>query len=1224
MTFVAAKDVFKTTAGKIILLATLYMIAGKLGLMMALPPGYSTIIWPASGIATGFLLINGWRMWPGIFIGSFLLNCMATKGISAFFPENFDISQILIAAIIAIGSTLQAIAAYALIKRYLSIPLKLEKFSDIGWLFFLTGPLACLIAPTIGNATLYFGGTIPLAELQHSWLTWWMGDMFGVLVFLPLMIVMPGGLLRIKWKNRSLGTLPILSLLILMIPLGLTFYMWKVSSQYIYDKNHANFEILAKESEKALLNRTVTYYQILLGAAGFINGSEDVSEEEWRRYAEIVDAPSRLPGIRGIGYVEFVQPEKIDQFTRAMKRQNPDYEIWPETKRREYFISKFFEPHTLPRRPGLNLAFEDSRYEAATKARDTGLPVITKYIQFVNGQNEREKLTGFNMMYPVYGGDAKPETQEARRASIRGWILTPLLAKEFLMELTQSQNFTINLQVYDGYEELPVHMIYDSHNEPGAVQSLKTPLFKVVKHIEIMQRHWTLVWTSTPVFERGVNSKQPLVIGIGGLFFSGLFAAFLMMLAYREKAVQRQVEEKTLEVSANEERLRLLIKNTPAAVAMFDTDMRYIMMSDRWAEDYRLERQDVIGKSHYEIFPEIKEMPHWIGLHQRALSGETLSKEEDSWRRADGRTEWVKWALHPWTNSEGKTGGIVMFTEVITDRKKSEVRSQLLREITIDASEIDDVETLTASVLQNICSSMGWPLGHAYVFNDKSQQLESSHIWYYEDSGENYAEFRKVSGMFTYKPGIGLPGRVYQDKKPIYIRDIATENNFPRNQVLSQQLLHTALGIPVIVNDRVEIVLEFFSPFMIDEKTIPRSFYEMLSLQLSRVIERSKVKRALEESRLLNEAILSSTKYLLIATDRQGDVLVFNNQAEKMMGYGAQEVIGHRIPRKWLLDQEFMDRYETLRQEFGDQIRPNFDVFSTRAMRDGVDVKEWTFVRKNGTTFPVRLSVTPIRDKNNSIVGFLGVGEDITEIKEIERMKSEFISIVSHELRTPLTSIRGSLGLIEGVMSKDLPEKVNNLISLAHKNSERLIHLINDILDLDKMAAGQMRFDMKEEDFSALVTQAVESNAGFAEKYKVHFSLEKLPENIKVCADGGRFIQVVTNMLSNAAKFSPENDSVTVSATVKSGWVRLSVKDNGPGIPEEFKTRIFGKFTQADSSATRKKGGTGLGLHISKEMIERMNGRMGFDSEVGKGSNFWVELPLLQDDLPHITFSNKE
>lgn len=234
------------------------------------------------------------------------------------------------------------------------------------------------------------------------------------------------------------------------------------------------------------------------------------------------------------------------------------------------------------------------------------------------------------------------------------------------------------------------------------------------------------------------------------------------------------------------------------------------------------------------------------------------------------------------------------------------------------------------------------------------------------------------------------------------------------------------------------------------------------------------------------------------------------------------------------------------------------------------------------------------------------------EEKDSEGVKTEFVSVVSHELRTPLTSIHGSLGLLVSGAVGTLPEKAQRLVVIANENCSRLIRLINDILDIDKAASGDMEFDCGPESVNRLLLEAVETNKNYAEKYFVQYVPTLLGEDALIYIDGGRLQQILSNFLSNAAKFSIGGAKVDVSATLKDGMARFTVRDYGLGIPEDFKMRIFRKFSQADSSSTRKKGGTGLGLYISKQLAEHMGGRIGYESRTGLGSTFWVEFPVIQ------------
>jgi signal transduction histidine kinase len=279
---------------------------------------------------------------------------------------------------------------------------------------------------------------------------------------------------------------------------------------------------------------------------------------------------------------------------------------------------------------------------------------------------------------------------------------------------------------------------------------------------------------------------------------------------------------------------------------------------------------------------------------------------------------------------------------------------------------------------------------------------------------------------------------------------------------------------------------------------------------------------------------------------------------------------------------------------------------------------EFRVVSRSGVVRDIRSRGFMERDAAGKPIKMVGLVMDVTELRRLDRMKQEFVSMVSHELRTPLTAIRGALGLLAsnsiqpGDDSATL--KSRQLIDLANRNAARLALLIDDILVMDKIESGKMRFELANHDLHDLLSQALVSNKTYADSLGVSFALRPASVPIVVFVDPNRFLQVITNLLSNAAKFSPRGKTVEVATTlqgsvhegVNRSMVRVSVSDHGPGIPLEFQSKIFGKFCQSDSSDSRSKTGSGLGLAISKAITEAMKGTIGFTTLENSGTTFFL------------------
>lgn len=398
--------------------------------------------------------------------------------------------------------------------------------------------------------------------------------------------------------------------------------------------------------------------------------------------------------------------------------------------------------------------------------------------------------------------------------------------------------------------------------------------------------------------------------------------------------------------------------------------------------------------------------------------------------------------------------------------------------------------------------------------------------------------------------------------------------------------------------------------------TLGRQVVRQLDLRLL-ISREQELNQALSRQARFQQVLLDSAVAAVISTSADGVVTSFNLAAERLLGYSAGEVVGKRVMTTFHIKEELQARARELRLELGRAVSLSESLVA-RPRLGQPETREWHYRRKNDTLVPVSVSVAALDHEEGGqrdSAGFVVLAWDITERQQAERLKAEFVSTVSHELRTPLTSISGALGLLCGGALGPVTPQVQAMLDIAYKNSRRLSHLINDLLDMEKLVAGKMHFDLHTHDIMALVDQSIESIKSYAQPFGVAVLLCERVQGVRVHVDASRLQQVLGNLLSNAVKFSPQAGQVEVIVCPdwSRGQVRVEVTDHGAGIPAEFSERVFQKFSQADGSDTRQKGGSGLGLAISKEIIERMDGSIGFTSVPGQGATFYFELPVWMD-----------
>jgi len=600
---------------------------------------------------------------------------------------------------------------------------------------------------------------------------------------------------------------------------------------------------------------------------------------------------------------------------------------------------------------------------------------------------------------------------------------------------------------------------------------------------------------------------------------------------------------------------------SPDPVCITDTAGFFLRANPAWHRVLGYSTEELEGISHFDLVHPL-DREEARRLNARLITGEAVQDVSLRYRTATGKSVWLSWS------AVGEGGRVFAIARDMTRRRDAERALQKSEE----------------------------------RFRDVAEAL-GEFIW--EINGDGHLSYLSERARST----LGLTPAELLGKPLSTVLDTSSSDR------LTQAILRgTPFVMEVIANRNTQT--ENLSNAVVRPDLRSNHTAQMIWLRLSGVpvvspdgtvvgfrgagveITEAKMSRqALADSEARYRSIVNTVVDGIITIDERGIMQSVNPAAETIFGYSARELIGRNV--SLLMSEPHRSIHDSYLSSY----------LSTGLRKIiGTGGREVTGQRKDGSTFPLELGVSEVYFGSQRF--FIGMCRDVSERKRMERLKDEFVSTVSHELRTPLTSIRGSLGLIAGGAVGELPPKAKRLIEIAHSNCQRLVNLVNDILDIQKIEAGGMAFDMAAINLIAVAERAIEENTSYAQQYSVHVSLETDYSVIIVQGDFNRILQVVTNLLSNALKFSPPNETVIVRVILRDDQVILEVKDHGPGISTEFRPHVFEKFSQADATDTRSKGGTGLGLSISRAIAERHGGDLGFESIPGQGATFIMNLPL--------------
>jgi len=935
------------------------------------------------------------------------------------------------------------------------------------------------------------------------------------------------------------------------------------------------FELHAREVIGSIEERLRQHEQILLGGAGLFDASESVDRAEWHSYVERLSLSQSYQGIQGVGFSQAIRPADLQAHIAAIRAEGfPDYTVRPPGERSLYTSIIYLEPFS-----GRNLAAfgydmmsETIRAKAMRMAAESGKAAISGKVKLVQEMHGKEQA-GFLMYLPIYRKHQLLATPEQRWEALQGFVYSPYRIDDLMKGMLGNRALMLDFVVFDGEEEAEGARMYTSVDGRAAQVRRTPPEMSASRTIQAYGHRWNVRLHSSPAFEADFHSPLETAILMLGGGISVLLFALVSILVFRRERAEELARQMTEEIRLNEEKLRQtkhlldsIIENIPTMVLLKRAnDLRFELFNRAGEKLLGYSRNDLLGKSDHEFFP--KEQADFFAAADRQVleSDKVLEIPEEPFKTANKDTRYFQTWKIALRDESGKPTHLLGISIDITERKsaaESFARISNLNRAIVDGADHLIITTDTNGVIQSFNRAAEMHLGYP-----AEELIGKSTPAIFHDADEVARHAQELTDAGTpVQPGFDvfitkarqIPGG--DTHEWTYIRKDGSR--FP-----------VLLTVTALRDGRGEI-----NAFLGIAKDITER------------------KRAEEELRKFSRAIEQSPVSVVI-TDADGSIEYVNAKFSELTGYAMQEVIG-RNPRLLQSGLTPVEVYRTLWQT----------LLSGNQWRGKLQNR-----KKNGELFWEEMHISAIRDGEGRTTHFVAVKEDITERMNVERMKSEFISTVSHELRTPLTSIRGSLALVVGGVVGELPAAVKPLIEIAHKNSERLILLVNDILDMEKIEAGKMEFDMRPVKLMPLLVQALDANHAYAEQHKVSYELEGDLHEVMVNVDANRMMQVLTNLLSNAAKFSPSGDKVGVAVTSESGRIRVAVSNHGSGIPEQFRSRIFQKFAQADSSDTRKKGGTGLGLSITKAMVEQMGGSIGFDSRPDVLTTFYVEFPIWQE-----------